>query len=371
MRNQILSIVKGKLFYGIALITMTLLFVACTAEKEKKGYTIVGSVEGAKDGDVVVLEAIENMNSTVVDKAVIQNGTFTFEGQQDSTVVRYLSCLTETNAFSFPFFLENGEIIVRMERGKESVTGTPTNEIYQGIRGEINTLLANMLQIESDSTLTDELREQRMDELEIEYDAILKRGMGKNISNIVGIFLFKEKYYENSLSENLRLLEKIPAQYLNDPDLQGIKKQLESQQQTDVNKPFTDLTMQTPEGKTVKLSDYIGKGKLVLVDFWASWCAPCRQSMPELIKLYNEYKGKFEIVGISLDEDKTAWEKAIVKLALPWPQMSDLKGWKSDAAMLYGIHTIPHTVLIDNEGVIVARELKGTPLAEKIAELLK
>ena len=115
-----------------------------------------------------------------------------------------------------------------------------------------------------------------------------------------------------------------------------------------------------------------GKGKVVLVDFWASWCGPCRREMPNLVETYAKYKGKnFEIVGVSLDQDGAAWKEAIKKLDMTWPQMSDLKFWQSEGAQLYAVNSIPHTVLIDGEGTIIARGLHGEELQAKIAEVVK
>lgn len=369
MKINTLFKVKTNLLHSVSVMAITMLFVAFSG-CGKSGYVINGVVQGAADGDTVTLELIDNMDLIILEKAVIKDGKFTFKGNQDSVALRYLSCVTQTDVFSLPLFLENGKIEVKMVLGEESVTGTPTNDIYQEIREGMNKALNKMNEIDNDTTLTDEQREQQLDEAEIEYSNAIKSGMEKNMDNVVGIFLFKEKYYENSLSENEVLFDKIPAKFLSDEQLIGIKRQMESQKRTDINRPFTDLTLQTPDGKSVKLSDYVGKGKPVLIDFWASWCAPCRQAMPELIKLYNTYKGKFEIIGISFDENIEDWQGAITRLELPWVHVSDLKGWKSEAAMQYGIHTIPHTVLIDKNGMIVARELHGVSLESKLAEIL-
>ena len=120
------------------------------------------------------------------------------------------------------------------------------------------------------------------------------------------------------------------------------------------------------------MSDYAGKGKVVLVDFWASWCGPCRREMPNLVEAYAKYKGKnFEIVGVSLDQNADSWKEAIKTLKMTWPQMSDLKYWNSEGAQLYAVNSIPHTMLIDGEGTIIARGLHGEELQTKIAEALK
>ena len=109
-----------------------------------------------------------------------------------------------------------------------------------------------------------------------------------------------------------------------------------------------------------------------MVDFWASWCGPCRREMPNLVEAYAQYKGKnFEIVGVSLDQDAAAWKESIKKLNMTWPQMSDLQGWNNAGAKLYGVNSIPATVLVDQEGTIVARNLRGDAIKSKLNELLK
>jgi thiol-disulfide isomerase/thioredoxin len=107
------------------------------------------------------------------------------------------------------------------------------------------------------------------------------------------------------------------------------------------------------------------------VDFWAAWCGPCRRENPNNVSLYADYKDKgFEILGVSFDNNREDWIKAINDDGLTWPQVSDLKGWKSAAGKLYGVSSIPHTVLLDKEGVIIAKNLRGEELREKVAELL-
>lgn len=360
---------KRFIFLAAALLAWT----ACT-NGPKDGYKIVGTVEGGADGDIVYLESIDAMEAVRLDSAVVSGGTFTFEGRQDSTVLRYLSCGTEQSVFSTPFFLENGHIKVVMRDMDESVTGTPTNDIYQPIRADVFGLLRRMnevfLQSMNDSTLTPEQQERNtalMDSLERRYSEVLREGMGRNMTNPVGIYLFKMNFSENTLGENLALLEQIPAEYMGDSVLLGIKGLLDRQKETDVRTEYVDFTMRTPEGKTVRLSDYVGKGKYVLVDFWASWCGPCRQEMPDLVQVYAACKDRLEIVGVSFDDDPDDWRQAIGQLGITWPQMSDLKGWKSVAAGLYGVNSIPHTVLIDPDGVIVARDLHGREVADKLA----
>lgn len=361
------------LFIGIAALSM----IAC-AGGNKGGYLISGTVEGAADGDTVYLQEVTGRDMVKLDTAIITNGTFTFEGKQDSVVNRYVTCQVNDDNLMMDFFLENGNINIALTKDNDSATGTANNDAYQAIRGKINEIGKKMSGIYSamgDSTLTDEQKEAKKKEgaqLEEEYNTVMKEGVQKNITNPVGVYLFKQTYYNNSTDENEALLKQIPANFQNDERIARIKEATEKQKKTAVGTKFVDFEMQTPEGKTVKLSDYVGKGKVVLIDFWASWCGPCRAEMPNLVDTYAKFKGKnFEIVGVSLDQDAAAWKAAIKNMNMTWPQMSDLKLWNSEGAQIYAVNSIPHTILVDGEGTIIARGLHGEELQTQIAEVVK
>ena len=140
----------------------------------------------------------------------------------------------------------------------------------------------------------------------------------------------------------------------------------------EINNTFVDIALPGPQGQTVRVRDYVGQNKLVLIDFWASWCGPCIRELPNVVKAYDLYHSKgLEIVGVSLDKDKASWVQAIEMTGQKWPQMSDLKGWDCQGAQFYNIQSIPANVLIDEHGKIIARDLRGENLINTIAAQLQ
>ena len=163
-----------------------------------------------------------------------------------------------------------------------------------------------------------------------------------------------------------RYLEKFGNE--NSPSTQGLTQRINSLKTLVIGAEAPNFTELTPEGKQLSLYDL--KGNIVLIDFWASWCGPCRRENPNVVKLYNKYKNKgFEVLGVSLDKKKQAWLGAIAKDKLTWHHVSDLKGWSSKVARNYNVRSIPQTVLLDQDGKIIARNLRGEQLAHRLKEL--
>ena len=133
-----------------------------------------------------------------------------------------------------------------------------------------------------------------------------------------------------------------------------------------------DFTQNAPEGTEISLLAEVKKNKITVIDFWASWCGPCRQEMPFMIQLYDKYQSKgLGILGISLDDDKDAWIKGTETLGFTWPQMSDLKGWENEIAQHFQVTSIPHTIVVDQNGTILRSGLRGEQLEQFVAEQLK
>lgn len=168
--------------------------------------------------------------------------------------------------------------------------------------------------------------------------------------------VFEEDYYYMSTEERAQVWEAIPEDSIKeDSRLSRYREAFQAEPQTAVGCTFTDFTAPTPAGGELSLSSLVGKTDYVLIDFWASWCPPCRALMPRLKELYAEKNGTLEILGVSLDAENDKWLSAIEKMELSWQHVSDLKGWECVPAAKYGVFCIPTLVLIDREGTIIAR----------------
>jgi peroxiredoxin len=348
--------------------------LACTGGN---AYKISGVINGAADGDSVYIQNRVNREFVKVAGAVIKYGKFTFEGKQDSTVNRYITYTKGDKKLYADFFLENGDISLTLGE-TDSIVGTPSNDTYQAFKSKMNAFSMKEEAIYSSMqspTLTAEERKAKSNEMngiEKSMTETIAQTIDQNVANPVGIHLLKAYNFYLEFDKLEAILAKVPAKFQKNEDIIRLNSLVKTSKKTSVGQKFTDFSMLTPEGKAIKLSDYAGKGKYVLVDFWASWCGPCRQEMPNLVKAYAQYKNKgFEIVGVSLDKDGKSWKGGISKLNITWPQMSDLKYWDCEGSKLYAIRSIPHTVLIDKEGKIIARGLHGEELQAKLAELIK
>lgn len=354
--------------------------MSLAACQEKAGFTIKGTAEGAADGDTVFLQKQTAEGFEALDSVVVKNGTFEFKGNPDSVAVsRYVTYMKGDTRMATMVFVEKGNIQVNLSPMESRVSGTPNNDTYQKFMDEYQRIGKEMNDMyqkaKGDTLLTEAQRDSIMkvlDQKETEGLDRIYQLVSENIGSAAGVQLLTMFSSSFEVDKVKPLLEKVPAAFANDERVKALKEYVETVAKTAVGQKFIDFTLNTPEGNPVKLSDFVAANNYTLIDFWASWCGPCRMEMPNVVAAYTKYKAKgFGVVGVSLDNNAESWKKAIKDLNITWPQMSDLKGWQCEAAGLYGIRAIPATLLVSKDGTIVARDLRGEDLEAKLAELMK
>ena len=357
-----------KLLLSIVAASMTL--AACNAQS---GYKVTGTVEGMPDGKAIIA-TVNGSSLDTLAKADVKNGSFEFTGIVSEPTGAYIMVIGQRGAI--PFMLENANITVNAGQAGLTVTGSEGQKIYDQFMA-INTTTqqeAMKLQQEYQAANGDQAKMQAVQEAyaKLMTDAqaketeLIKANPDSYVSTFVIVSSMGQMEYEQ-LKERYNLLgEKAKA------SAQGkaIAAQIAKLESTAIGQIAPNFTITTPEGESISLYDI--KGKVKLIDFWASWCGPCRGENPHVVEIYKEYHPKgLEIFGVSLDNNKEAWVKAIADDGLVWKHGSDLKGWQSAPAQLYSVSGIPHTVLLDENNKIIAKNLRGDELKQKIAELLK
>lgn len=352
--------------YTLVLSTLTL--AAC--QTNEPSYTISGTItDGAKGVTMVYLTERIGDETIKLDSAVVTDGKFTFIGRQDSAKYCWLDLHTPERMHSCgDLFLENGKITAILGTPNEyPVTGTPNNDIYQAYK---DVVLEVHKTLDSPSFLknTKENQDKILKELQQKRVKAFESILENHMNTAVGIHFFVD--YKLSMEQQKAALAKIPETYLNNPRVQQAIKKMELREKTLVGKPYIDFEMPTPDGNTLKLSDIVSKNKYTLINFWRS--KSTNWTKPIIMDVYNKYHQKgIGFVSISLDTDEAQWKASVKEQQLPWSQISDLKGEQCEAKVLYCIEDYSRSVIIAQDGTIVARDIHYSKLNEKLAEILQ
>ncbi len=340
--------------------------------------TVAYSVKGLVNDTVKTVNVMINQNQQTATTVKVANGQFTANGTADKDAFITIGYRAGRSYVSASFV--NDGTPVSLDIKDQTVKGSALNNTFgerQHAEAEtskkMSVLISEYMKL---SGAKDEKSKARMAEIGKEYGNM-------EVEMIQGIINFCKAhkgdvlpaFYMRSIADDLdyahlkELLDS-KAAYYNHPMTGYAKQTLASLELRRPGKMFTDFEMNDVDGKAHKLSEWAGKGNYVLVDFWASWCGPCRAEMPNVVETYNKYHAKgYEVVGVSFDSKLEAWKGAIKSLGLTWPHISDLKGWKSLASSLYGIKAIPSNLLLDGNGKIVAFDLRGDALKNKLKEI--
>lgn len=372
----------------IVWVALVATFIISCSQKSD-GYIIEGTAEKMADGTKLFIE-IQGENeqeSVVIDSAIVKDGKFKFEGRIDEIQVAYLGY--GSKVIKAPFVLENEHITfsVYVDSFPKSKAGGSYNNIeltsyhkrYFDLKKKIaafkreNSDLLMEAQKNNDSVTINKISESYK-KIQEEFETFTNDYVAKNNKSIVSLLVLSNLVNNPNVD-----FEKVKrdAEALS-PELKSTRVgkkllgRINELSQISVGGKAPDFSAPNPEGKIISLKESLGK--VTIIDFWASWCAPCRMENPNMVALYNEFYEKgLNILGVSLDSEaqKEQWIEAIATDKLVWTQVSNLKFWQDPIAKQYDVKVIPATFILDEKGVIVAKNLKGEELRKKVAELLK
>ena len=359
------------------LFVIAIAFAAC--DKPVPQFTINGTIEGLADGTIYLKQRIAG-ESVTLDSVKSVGGKFVLKG---AVAVPEMCMIVLGERKQVPIIMENKEIQVvgKVDDLKNvSITGSASQDEMKALNVKGAVLNEKMKELygkyteakKAANALEIAFLEEQLDSLDNRQTAMQKDFVTGNPNSFVAPVILQQIQYGMDADEIQGYLTKFSPEVMKSSSAKALAERVTVLQSVAVGKIAPDFTQNDSIDTPVKFSDVYAKHEYTLIDFWASWCGPCRGENPNVVAVWKDYNAKgFHVMGVSYDTDKAKWLKAVADDQLTWTQVSDLKGWGNATAKIYGINSIPANLLVDKTGKIIARNLRAEKLREKMAELLK
>ncbi|HJS56258.1 MAG TPA: AhpC/TSA family protein [Chitinophagaceae bacterium] len=326
-------------------LASTCILTTSFIEENAKPYKIIGSAIGFSDSTLLYLDDLTDGTFKHMDSAYIIGEKFIFKGVLKTKIIKAAITTADFNDRCY-LWLENSTVYFKAEKGKfknASIKGSKTQEE----QNKLNVLLDNS-------------KNQR------EQEFLFVRDNPQSIISAYTLCIYSSTWGRDTTE---MLYKPFSAEIKNSFYGKAVFEYLTLNKNIKIGDKYVDFAQQNIQGKVVRLSDF--NGKVILLEFWGSWCGPCRRGNPELVKIYNEFNHRgFEIFGVAAETEKEYWLDAVKKDGLTWQNVSDLNGDKNKAVLIYGVSSYPTNFLIDRTGTIIAKDLSGENLRKKLTEIL-